>query len=103
MESFSTIKSPVFSELAIVLTSYTFHLPQEPMLFETLRNMHQVRPFNLVFLLEASDFHRDGVLRELEEALDSISANGSLNFLNYPPTINIARPRHYLWDFPDVD
>jgi len=103
MEAFSTIKSPVFSELVIVITSYALYLPTEDTLFKTLREMNEVRRFKLVFLLEASDFHQEQVHRELVEALDLISANKSLNFLTSEPTIRIERPRNYLWDFVDVN
>lgn len=100
---FSTIKSPVFSEVVIVITSYAVYLPTGDTLFKTLREMNEVRPFKLVFLLEASDFHQEQVQRELVEALDVINANNSLNFLTSKPTIRIARPRNYLWDFPDIN
>ena len=102
MELFSTIKSPVFSELVIIITSYAVHLPTEVTLFKTLRRMREIRPFKLVFLLEASDFHQEQVRRELVEALDLISASNSLNFLTSEPTIRITRPRNYLWDFPGM-
>jgi len=100
---FSSIKSPVFSELVIVVTSYAVYLPTEVMVFKSLREMNAIRPFKLVFLLEASDFHQEQVQRELAEALASIKTNNSLNFLASEPTIRIARPHNYLWDFPDVN
>lgn len=93
----------MFSELTIVITSYAIYLPRDDVLFKTLRKMNKARPFRLVFLLEASDFHQEQVRRELVEALDLIKANGSLDFLDSPPTIRIVQPRNYLWNFPDFD
>ena len=101
MEVFSTIKSPMFSELAIIITRNAIYLIGEDMLFKTLRKMNKVRPFKLVFLLEASDFHQEQVRQELVEALDRISAHGSLDFLDSPPTIRIAQPHNGM--FPNVD
>jgi len=56
MGVFSTITSPVFSELpVIVLTDDAItYLPEDATLFETLGKMNQVRPFNLVFNLVLS-------------------------------------------------
>ena len=87
-EVFSTIASPVFSELVIAHTGYAVtDLPQEITLFETLRKMNGVRPFKLVFLLEQSDSYQENVRRGLEGALDSVTANGFLDFLDSPPVI----------------
>ena len=103
MNLFSSITSPVFSELAIILKSYAVNLPQEAELFETLRKMNEIRPFDLVFLLETSDFHQDGVRQQLAGALDSISADGSLDFLRSSPSVHVARPHNYLWDLPHIN
>ena len=90
-EVFSTITSPVFSELVIVHTSTTVgHLPQEVALFDALRTMDVIRPFKLVFLLEVPDDSQAKVRRELAEALDSVNARGLLDFLDSPPTIRRA-------------
>ena len=91
MDVFSTITSPVFSELVIVYTGIMVaYLPQEVALFETLRMMNVVRPFELVFLLEVSDSYQGKARLELEEALASATANGLLDFLYCPPTIRRA-------------
>ena len=88
METFSTIVSPVFSELVIVLAgNTTTHLPQRVTLFETLHIMNEVRPFKLVFSLEGSDCCQGEARRELAEALDLVTARGLLDFLDSPPII----------------
>jgi len=99
-KAFSTITSPVFSELVLVHTSiYVDRIPQEVTLFETLRKMNEVRRFKLVFLVEAENARH--ARRELETALVSVAAKGLLDFLDSPPTIRTARPRYYKWDFLD--
>ena len=110
---FSTITSPVFSELVIVLAGDEMtHLPQEVMLFNTLRRMNEARHFELVFLFEGPCFvQREGqrVLgeapRELGEVLDSVIARGFLDFLDSPPTIRWARshPDGQDTSFPHFD
>jgi hypothetical protein len=89
MEVFSTITSPVFTEIVSFLTSYAvIYLPREVALFETLRKMYKVRPFKLVFLLDVDDFSR----RELAEALRSLTTISLLEFFDFldsPPTIRV--------------
>lgn len=88
MEVFSTITSPVFSELAIVIRGHVLiFLSQDFTLFETLRKMNQIRPFKLVFLAEAPESRQEKVRRGLAEALDSVAAKGLLDFLDSPPTV----------------
>ena len=89
MEIFSTLKSPVFSELVIVLAGHwTGDLRWEDALFKTLRKMNEFRPFKLVFLLEGPFFGREGVARlAVAEALGSATEKGFLKFLGSPPTI----------------
>ena len=96
---FSAIVSPVLSEVVIVIS--TRHLPQEATLFEVLHKMNEVRPFKLVFLLEAEDPW--SARPKLAEALNSAAAKGLLDFLDSPPTIRTAQPRHYKWDFLDFN
>lgn len=94
----STITSPVFSELIVVLTGRaTAYLPQDITLFEALRMMSGARRFELVFLLEVSDFSREEARRRLAEAVESVTAKGFLDFLDTPPTIRIARSRPQGW------
>lgn len=88
MKLFSSITSPVLSELVIVLLSISVaRLHHEIALFRVLREMSEVRRFKLVFLLEPWDFSQGEVLRNLERALDLVSAKGLLDFLDSPPTI----------------
>jgi len=89
MEVFSTLKSPAFSELVIVLEGYkTATLHWEDTLFKTLRKMNEFRPFKLVFLLEGPFFGREGAARlVVAGVLDSATAKGFLDFLDSPPTV----------------
>ena len=97
MEAFSTITSPVFSELVIIYSGSTInYLPRQGTLFRMLRKMGEIRRFKLVFLFEAWDAR--GARRELEKLVDSISARGILDFLGSPPTFRTAGPRYYMWD-----
>lgn len=93
MEVFSTITSPVFSELAIVLSGYNAitQLPQEVRLFETLHRMNEIRPFKLEFLLVVLDPAQVEPLRKFAAAIDLVAANGLLGFLDSPPTIRVKR------------
>ena len=81
------------------------------MLFQTLRKMHEVRHFELVFLFEGPHTIQKGGQRglvdgrqELKEALDHVAAKGFLDFLDSPPTIQTT-PRTYLhrWNFSEFD
>ena len=93
---FSTITSPVFSELAIVLTARgVTRLPQEFELFETLDKMYQFNPFELVFLLDVLDSVYGEARRKFVEVLDSVTAEGLLDFLESPPTIRWVGSHHY--------
>jgi len=116
IEVLSAITSPVFSELVIVLwtDNHITRFPWNPVLFQTLRTMREVRPFELVFLLDMNSPHlRHGearrnvveALRKFTKALDSVIAKGLLDFLDSPPTIRLTGPRYYGWDrsFPHFD
>lgn len=106
MEAFLTIKSPVFSELAIVIEGdMATYLPHEVVLFETLGKMSEVRPFKLVFSLDVPDFAREEVWRKLARALDLVTAKGLLRFLGSPPVIRLAESHHYWRDvsFPTLN
>ena len=96
MEVFSTITSPVFSELIVALALFETCLPWAPLFFQALRTMNEVRPFKLVFLLEVSDFWE--ARQELMEALDSATTKGLLDFLDSPPTIRRAQSVPRGWD-----
>jgi len=88
IDAFSTIRSPVFSELVVVLVRLEIHLPWVATLFKVLHMMNEVRPFDLVFLLQVPDFLE--ARRELMEVLDTVTAKGLLKFLNSPPTIRVS-------------
>ena len=91
MELFSTITSPLFSEVVIVLWGYEIPtLPSQVALFQTLRTMNEVRPFKLAFLAEVSGFYLEGGRQKLASALDSVIAEGLLDFLESPPNILIG-------------
>lgn len=98
-EAFATITSPVFSELVIVLTGDEMtRLPQDVMLFKTLRKMNEVRPFKLVFLLEVPEFSQVGAQWKVVEVLNSVTIKSLLDFLDSPPIIRTARSRQQEWD-----
>ena len=90
MNTFSTITSPVFSELVIVFQgAYTIsRLLSEFALFQTLRRMYEIRPFKLVFLLEGMSCLREDRLK-MEGILRSVTMKGYLAFLESPPTIRL--------------
>jgi len=98
---FSTITSPVFSELVIIIGNSVTYLPQNVRFFETLRKMHEVRPFKLVFLFEAPDHWN--TRRRLAEALRLVTTKGLVDFLNSPPAIRIAQSCYSEWDILDLD
>jgi len=93
MDVISTITSPVFSELVIVLERYEIvSLLSDVELFETLGRMYEVRPFTLVFFLKAEGSHcrRADVLERLEDAIILATATGLLNFLDSQPVVRIT-------------
>jgi hypothetical protein len=99
VNTFSTITSPVFSELVIILgDNAVTYLPSEARFLEALRTMRGVRPFKLVFLLMALDKTREEQRRKLEGALDAAIARGLLDFLDSPPTIRSPRFHRRGWD-----
>jgi hypothetical protein len=85
---FSTITSPVFSELVIIPDcGAPAYLHREVTFFEALREMNEIRPFKLVFSLEGSEYPNwETLRRELTEALGSATAKGLFDFLDSPPT-----------------
>jgi hypothetical protein len=92
MEVFSTIASPVFSELVIVIgAGAVAHFPSKVKFFETLRTMRDVRPFKLVFLLVNPDLFQEEARQNLAGILDTVAMRGFLDFLNSPPTIRSVR------------
>lgn len=91
VEVFSTITSPVFSELVIVLRSDLFiRFLLDPMSFDVLRMMHKVRPFKLVFLLHIYSPPNGGEWM-FERAFEPASKRGLFNFLDSPPVVRSAK------------
>ena len=94
MEAFSTIVSPVFSELVIIIEAgIVASLPSEVSLFETLCTMNGFMPFKLVFLLVHSDLPPEEARRNMAYSLDPAIGSGLLDFLDSPPTIRGAHLR----------
>ena len=80
----------MFSGLVIVLGRDLCE--RELRLFQMLCRMNEVRSFKLTFLFEALDSYWEEVRRRSARVLELITANGSLGFLDSPPTVRIARP-----------
>lgn len=94
-EIFSTITSPVFSELTVVLAGHAASTRQVDTLFNTLRKMNEVRPFKLAFLLEGPPpFQWEA--QQLSDVLSSETAKGLLNTLGSSPSIRF-REQVPLW------
>jgi hypothetical protein len=92
MEVFSTITSPVFSELVIVIGAGSVSDSRPAVeLFEASRKMSQIRPFKLVFLIVDPDVFQEESRREWERDLYSVDARRLLDFLDSPPTIRTVR------------
>jgi len=88
---FSTITSPAFSELVIVVVDdLVGRVPLGIMLFETLRELNEVRPFKLVFLFMGPHPGLGEARRAFEKDLDSVIAGGHFDFFDSPPTIRIT-------------
>ena len=98
-----TIKSPVFSELVIVIEGRSVSsLVSRLGAFEVLRGMHKFRPFKLVFLLDTLDSHV-GAPVELARTLETVAVRHFFGFLDSPPAVRIAHDRYSNWDFLDFD
>ena len=101
MGVFSTITSPEFSELVIILRETRIaRLHRDVGMFATLRKMHEVKPFKLVFLLEVPDSLQWEEQRKLEISLDPVIGNRLLDFLVSPPTVRSTRFRQVRWHTP---
>lgn len=102
MKIFSTITSPVFSEL--VLTAWydeIGHLPTAFVLFKKLSEMYEIRPFKLVFLLEVPYAYEGNAQQVLMGVLDSVAEKGFLDFLPHRPTSVSSSPAKSSWEcFP---
>jgi len=97
-----TIRSPVFSEVVIVLEGGSIDetcLSQRT-LFRFVQGMHDVKPFRLVFCLEIWEGDRDETAELLRRYIDAEAAKGGLDFLPSPPTIvfNTRATRGSKWE-----
>ena len=92
MEVFSTITSPVFSELIVVIWYEQFtSLPADITFFETLRTMSEVRPFRLVFLLQVHSPPTKEARLRLGRVVESLIENRLLDFLNSPTSVRVVQ------------
>jgi len=90
MEIFSTITSPVFSELVIVVKGDEISdIPSDFTFFVALRTMKEVRPFKLVFSFDTHPpfYNGEREQQRLMEVFDVLNAEGLLEFLDSPPVI----------------
>ena len=100
---FSTITSPVFSKLVIVLDGdLRAHLPPGILLCEGLRELNRVRPFKLVFLFEGPD-SGGNARHALASSIPSHTGIGDLDFLYSRPTVRVPRHRYSKWGLLDDD
>lgn len=95
LEVFSTITSPVFSGLVVVIARNRFaRLLSDDTVFVALPAMNEVRPFELVFLvLHSSAFSLSQEARQVfKRNVQLATAKGLFDFLSSPPTLRIASP-----------
>ena len=59
--------------------------------------MHEIRPFQLVFLLEVSGRSQEEALLELTEVLKPVYAEVLLNFFASPPIVRSTWSRQQGW------
>ena len=84
----STITSPVFSEVVIVLqdgsirNGYSFEH-----LLSVVRGTYEVKPFCLIFCLEIWEGYREDATKRLRSHINAEAARGWLDFLPCPPII----------------
>lgn len=86
---FSTITSPVFSDLVIVLQSdcvSIYNRRFRQVLFGLLRGMYEVKPFRLIFCLESQKV-QDHTMAEFKREIDAEVVEGGLDFLPCPPVV----------------
>jgi len=88
-EIFSTIKSPVFSEIVLVFQRPDLYRPYF-IPFDMFRQMHSERKFRLVFSLEVAKRHKDLGLQVMELRMGYEVAQERLDFLENPPTLRIS-------------
>lgn len=86
---FSTIKSPVFSEIILVFQRpdlcRPYYVP-----FDMFRQMHSERKFRLVFCLEVAKRYKDAALQVMLQRMESEVTQRKLDFLESPPTLRMS-------------
>ena len=86
-DQLSTITSPVFSEVVIVLQDNDirdFRLFRCG-LFSIVQGMYEVKPLRLVFSLEIWEGDRERATEGLKRCIDAEVVQGGLEFLPHPP------------------
>ena len=84
----STITSPVFSDVVIILQDIIVHrdIPLNA-LFRAVRDMCEVKPFRLVFRLGKLPLDGEGNREKLKGLIEAEAAKGGLGPLLHPPVI----------------
>jgi hypothetical protein len=86
---FSTIDSPVFSEIILVFQRpdlyRPFYIP-----FDMFRQMYSERKFRLVFSVEVAKKYRDAGMRVMQGRLADEVSRQALDFLENPPTLRVS-------------
>ena len=89
---FSTLASPVLSELVILSWYDQFiRFLSDATSLETLRMMSTIRPFKLVILFSALHPPSREATQALDSTLGSAIAKGTFDFLDSPPVIRFER------------
>ena len=84
----STIASPVFSDIVIVVEDKITRYPDFfNILFRIVRGLYEEKPFRLVFCLEVWDGDREDIVKWLKGCIDGEAAEGGLEFLPCLPVI----------------
>ena len=83
----STITSPVFSEVAIVLGDRDINELFRSSLFSAVRSVYEVKPFHLVFSLEVWEGYRKPATKDFKTHMNAEAAKGGFDFLPRPPVI----------------
>ena len=86
---FSTIKSPTFSEIVLVIQRPDLYRPHYVPV-DVFRQMHSERKFRLVYCLEVSKRHKDRGLEVMQQRMWHDIAGRRLDFLEGPPTLRMS-------------
>ncbi|KAF9647258.1 hypothetical protein BDM02DRAFT_3117397 [Thelephora ganbajun] len=86
---FSTIKSPVFSEIILIFQRPDLYRPYY-IPFDMFRQMHSERKFRLVFCMEVSKRYRHLGLQVMKRRMEYEVEERRLDFLESPPTLTVS-------------